>query len=324
VTNDICREILHGVPVATVVRENPIIGGFAVKSGVEFTVRKQPQYVFGFSYAPAAAQLDSAVRSSKFEVLERLFSTPSIHGSKLDHAVAAETWSRPPRAITSTRTSLRDICLQPGADSTGLSIQTDAKAGRAHAVSELLERHLLGCIWYENSINVARLSAELRVYGIFKLAHYTAVAQGKALPLVIAVVTSDRTGEGFVGSAFDEDPAQAKGRATTEALMLLDGHLQNDDGRTNSPRSSKRLKELASSGRDQLKQITATTSSVSREDFGDGDLIDLASSIFAESPIDVAQAEIRPGLFLSRARCKDAVTLPEWRRRRPSQPDPFC
>lgn len=320
---ELARVVMFGVPIGTFVRTSRALGAHCVKSAAQVTVRGgPPRTVFGFAFALDDASLDECVARSRFEVLERLFALPQLHGSRLAEPARVRRWGAELEPPPYTRGQL---CLQEGGDSTGMAIHTELDAGSHGAVAELLERHLLGELWYARSIQVAHVPELSSSRGEFWLDHFVA-SSPEPLPLVLAVVTGPGRELAFCGSALDPDVRRAAHKAAAEALMLLDGHLEGDRGGSNSPGSSHRLEELGHRGRRELEPLLHGRPSVGLDAVLREDLPRLAARVLGPAPVDVASVEVREGLHLCRAFCDAARPLP-WRRRArlPHQPvDPFC
>jgi hypothetical protein len=302
---------LHGVPLETHIRVSGSLPIRSVKSATEVRVGAARRTVMGFSLCLQGEALHGAVARSQYEVLERVFALPELYGAGLERPVWLRRWDQEGPARPATA---REVCQRPGGDSTGLAIHTCPQTSAQHAVMELLERHVLGQIWYARSL-APMVSCRESVSPNMEL-----VTLGVAgIPLVVVVARSTTEPWAFCGSALRLDPASARLAARREALMLVDGHLEADVG-VRGQRSTRRLAALSRNGAQLCAPLLQAPAG---ERAAHADAADLVRNVLGQAGVYVGTVQVRPGLYLSRACSDAAVTLPMWRSRQGIE-DPFC
>lgn len=208
------------IPLTTVLSSSKQSSGFFLaKSGISFKSREKNVSILGFGFNKIR---EKAKEASQFEALERLCAARTLHQNKNSFIGYSLKMPQKNRVFSPSEVLIGSMLTfgEKSADANGLGCHPDILQAINHAVLELLERHLLSNIWYENGfVSEIRELAEVREDG-WHVRFYTSCDFD--LPITIAIVTNAEMSVWALGSALRESFFHSIEHAKNEAFMLLE------------------------------------------------------------------------------------------------------
>lgn len=235
----------HQVPITTVVRRSSLPGlGFVAKSGVHLDAGDEHgATIMGFSCGPNVAR---AAAISRWEVVERAFATWALVADQCDDdgTVPGYRW---PDLAAHVRVPAHEATLggpdpEVAWDSTGLACGPSVEAAALHAICERVERFVVARVWYAD-YGLLPLGRPCLLEGGGVLHRYV-WAERPTIGFVMTVITDRPPGSLICGTAIRPSLERAAAKSDEEALMLLDSHLEGDDGHCDSDAMRAQLTSL--------------------------------------------------------------------------------
>ncbi|WP_188826806.1 YcaO-like family protein [Nocardia camponoti] len=203
---------------------------WGVKAGIRVTHSGQSRPVVGFS---CGEEPEAAWQRARSELFERLLTA----WLKMSWAEASFRESVAP----STAAAIESLI---GRDATGLAFHPDSSQARAHATFELMERHILGRIWYDD-LRIQPLESSPRWSAPnVETALYTTVRQVELGHFVLSSIYDKRNEIFVVGSAIRETMNEAAEHAWEEAAVMHDSQLNDSQSPYVRPQSRERHRSL--------------------------------------------------------------------------------
>jgi len=180
----------------------------------------QPLFIGGFSCKNNGEQAKTIAR---FEVAERTLATYYLSNPLLRdrdyplfsiHSGKNIDFIKPEKVLLGT-TSTGQI---NDTDAVGLGFHINKNDAINHSIFELLERHILGKIWYEKHplIQISEITLEKQDYIILDFT----IESEKILPFVMSVLFDKKCNLLCVGASFSTSILKAVEKARCEAIML--------------------------------------------------------------------------------------------------------
>jgi len=319
------------IPINTIVRQSKVDDRYYVaKSGVNFYNWQGIKGFFGGFYISENKEI--AIKVSKIEVLERLYALYDLNKQKLntDKFIKKLSW---PDLVHIGTVNPRDVLFGESPfgesnlrDASGLGASKDLISASIHAVFELLERHWLAKIWYEDAFLI-QIRPTLEVKENFCLNLYT-VDCPNPMPFVVACITSKDSTLFLCGSAVSNKLTDSIHKATMEAYLLLDSFLSGDKG-------------ICQSNKERLLSLQKKEFSLLRESFVkkkvrhiiDMDNFEMDNMLIQKltlgsiNNIFICPITEKADFCVVRAISQEALKLPEVRKRYNGHDipfDPFC
>lgn len=194
-----------------------VLGGFP---GVS-----KKYFIGGFS---CKKNLLEAEYVSRCEVAERLLATYNLSlkaNRDTQYILRSVISNQDVRFINADEVLLGPTLKNPknSKDAVGLGFHSTVKEAITHAVFELLERNILGKIWYE-ACPLIKLS-EVREDDIF-YSEFT-IKSTEALPFVMCVMHDRKCNFLCVGASFTNSIEHSREKSKAEAIMLAHNILNN-------------------------------------------------------------------------------------------------
>jgi len=239
------------VPIKTLLSSSKYSQGhFLAKSGICFKSMEKENYIYGFGFNEIS---EKAKKASQFEALERLYATRAFHQNIEHfegHSLEAPNKNKifhPSEVLISNLSTF----TTKSADANGLGCHYNIDQAINHAILELIERHLLAEIWYENgSVFEIKEKALIHQDG-WHIRFYTSFSSD--VPLAIAVLMNLDENVWVLGSAIRESLLQSIEHATNEAFMLLESTFL-EKGIAYSDDVEKRLSSLKDKNSSQARK----------------------------------------------------------------------
>jgi len=229
------------VPLKTIISSSAQSSGhFLAKSGIFVKSGQHNTYVYGFGFNEVK---ENAKRASQFEALERLWATYAFHQDKKNFIGYSLKTPNECRIFSPSQVLIGSVLTseEKSADANGLGCHPAIDQAVNHAVLELIERHLLAEIWYEDGLVFEiKEKALIREDG-WQVRFYTSL--GIDVPLAIAIVSNTDKSVWVLGSALRESLSQSSEHAKNEAFMLLESAFF-ENGTAYSKDIEKRLLSL--------------------------------------------------------------------------------
>jgi ribosomal protein S12 methylthiotransferase accessory factor YcaO len=187
---------------------------WGVKAGIRVTFDGENRPIVGFA---CGKELELARKKARSELLERLL-TVWIKTSWAEDSFRESV-------NPDTAAAIEDLI---GRDSTGLAFHPNLSQAEAHAKSELMERHILGRIWYDD-LRIRLLdSRHTRSARGVEAALYTTTQQVELGHFAMSSIYDDRNEVFVVGSAIRETAHEAAVHAWEEAVVMHDSQLNDN------------------------------------------------------------------------------------------------
>lgn len=320
------------IPIKTILNQSNFTPDFFLaKSGVCFKDHEGNNIrVNGFGFNRDKIK---ATKSSQFEVLEHLYALYSFQKKALSckESFTAYSWvNKNENKIFKTS----EVLIGPfpyevdkSADANGLGCHTIYNQAIDHSIFELIERHLLALVWYENELVVEIKNEKNIINNRFNIFHYTLFS--KQIPFVITILSDLEKGIWILGSALRHSFAEAMEHSTNEALMLLESTF-TENGNSYSEDSKKRLKLLRDKEFCLIRNEFFLKKNNGRKNF---DLYhqyntdEIVNQVLDEKSIWIIDLFINDSFSIVRALCTESKN-PRWLRRLTNQShipiDPLC
>lgn len=300
------------------------------KAVTQLTNWQGRQIVLG-GFAAGRDASDAAMRA-RAELCERVFALYDFQRDRVQSSNVFEV-ARWPDLQSRQAIDASQVLLGPfppggqGSDSTGLSWANDFEFACSHATLEILERHLLGEIWYQR-LPIARL--ETKAIGRHLVDLYT-ITDPTRLPFALAVLHNLRVTWLVCGSSLRLHLSDAVEHAIDEAIMLFDTISMPIRNSGLNAQTYKRVLSLANPTISLLRWhhiSSAALSVVPHVDLPvEFDLHGLVTTVLRkrESDVLVASLHSADNEHLVRAIIPNALQLSVLRASHPQAiPDPFC
>lgn len=320
------------IPIKTLVNQSVHTSGFFLaKSGVCFKdFNEQNVRVSGFGFNQ---DKNNAIKSSQYETLEHLYALYSFQKTALccEDNLTGLLWQNQDEKRVFT---LPEILIGPypyevskSADANGLGCHPSYNLAVDHSILELVERHLLSLIWYDNELIKEIKTNELKPDCTLTIRHYTLL--NRQVPFVITILSELEKGFWILGSALRVSFAEAIKHSTNEALMLLEGSgIEN--GLTYSDDAKMRLNLLKN------KEMSLFRSEFFSKKIKDESFVDLyrqykineiVNRVLENAPIWIVELYRNKDISVVRAICEECKN-PRWLRHKANQfnipLDPLC
>jgi hypothetical protein len=281
---------VHALPIKTMARKTLIPKGYYVgKAGIQFlNWQKEWEFLFGFSLCQDEQQ---AKQIAYYELLERLLARyeiqSKIRGNISDFtSVAWPSW-KPSKDVNPGVIFIgRNPFSQTGVEAAGLALRQTLDEAAEHAIFELLERHLCAKIWYTKDVSLIRVDPGI-TFEQYVINFYTTNASG--LPFVMAEVISEKCKTITFGHAIRRTFLEASHKARSEAFMLLDCLLHDDNGICSNERTKRRIfslrRDLALTRHDYLQNKVTSYESCFPE--GQFNCSQVVHKVLGESAISI-------------------------------------
>lgn len=220
-THDLALKILEN---SSIVYEKSIEPGYVIaRTGVlcKIPYKDTPVFIGGFS---CKSNESKAGEIARYESAERMLSTyyiAKISNPNLDFYCRCASSNDILSKVEPEKVILGPTLLKssPHKDAVGLSFHENIEKAKLHGIYEIVERSLLGKIWYE-SHKLIQIKSEKSLSGMFTIEYYT-VALDSLVPFVMAVaITSDGSCL-TVGASFSGSWEFSMEKAKSETIMLI-------------------------------------------------------------------------------------------------------
>lgn len=244
-TKNVLKTKIHNIPISTIIKKHPLDKSlFLAVSGSAYVDKNTKEIFYGYS---AMDDYELAVKISRNEVLERMFAMRTFDENKNEKYF--ETYLVNNNTKVST-ISKDDIFLRENSEhgfysnsASGLSLHVGLNEAVEHGLFEIIERDILGRIWYEDQFITNAFNNE-NLKDDFFIEYYTVVENN--IPFILSVVKSKNNNIIFCGSSVARSLSLAKEKARNEAMYLFYNYLSNNVkyGIGNNPDSLNRMKSL--------------------------------------------------------------------------------
>lgn len=288
-------------------------------TGVKLHYKDKCEVFYGHS---VSKDINRAVQSSKYEVLERIFCC--------DILMHTSTYNlyRYSNNIKIGHINREDISLRGVSDigATGLSCHKSICEAKEHGLYEVLERHILSSMWYGDLILHPIQINEPAGDGLTISSYSTAVPSN----FCISVLRNNDNTMFFSGSAISDEMEKSIEKSRNEAFMLINNYYNGE---------LHNLKGVRKSSAENIKRLVGLDAKIINEHFdlkvhfNDGSVIfkklDIESQLhaFGFSLNDASYAIVRDeeGFFITKSFLHNALSKECCRQERGHiLHDPFC
>lgn len=188
---------------------------FLVKARLEFIIDNIEITLVGSSFG---SEEDICIEKAKSEIIERFYSHKFIATNEF----YSSRQYIPIEINKIQKFRNNQVTLGNDIDATGLSFHTKENAEK-HAIKEIIERHWLSKVWYENEGLILIEHIHYQDYELMILA-----LDKYDIPFTIAAIINKGKKILFCGSSLKSNYLDSKNHSTNEAYMLYEGYLEQD------------------------------------------------------------------------------------------------
>jgi len=221
---------LTNIPLKTIVKQSTHIENhFLAKSGISFrNSDNQLAHVYGFG---SHSNKNKAMVASKFELLERLYATYDLHevSSPSSYKIFQgflHSDFKIKMEFDSSEVLLDAKMEENLTDANGLGCHHFFPLAVRHGLFEVIERHLLANIWY-NDYQLFSLGKSIILKKNLRLRYYCLANAN--IPLAIAILDKLEDGVWILGSCVRLPFRDALTHAKNEAVMLLESAISQNE-----------------------------------------------------------------------------------------------
>jgi YcaO cyclodehydratase, ATP-ad Mg2+-binding len=321
---------IHSLPIKVIIRNsiNPK-GYYLGKAGIQFTnYSGDKDFLFGFSINH---DKDVAKQVAIYELLERLLARYEIQYRIDEDFTRFQAFRWPDwKVVDCCSPGQLFIGKNPfcptGVEATGLGLRMTKEAAAEHAILELIERHICAKIWYTDELPLYEVCTNIKLEG-FEIYFYIISKQN--ITFAIAEIFSPQLEISLFGHAIRKTYEESFNKAFSEALMLLDCLLHNDNGQCSNQKTKERIISLKSdlSIKRHNYLHKKVTTKLQKEELSQNqfDCKNMVNWIFGNETISVVLLFQDNQFSVVRALSQKAKTLNEYRTSNHIEIlDPFC
>lgn len=265
-TSNMVKQILDKITNSKVITEKSIIGNYIIaKRGmhIRYPGSNNQYFIGGFSCRQKRTEAEMI---SQYELAERIlatyyFSNPNARDNH--YPVFSPTSHKILGNIDADNALLGPTIKNPAnkTDAVGLSYHAHLNNGIEHAINELIERHILGLIWYEKW-PIIKLSEN--IIDDYHIHHFTIRLSAK-IPFSMCIAFDRNLNFLCLGASLSVNPQQASDKAQSEAIMLATDIVNMNNFETIANKISKsrmlsqRDSQINLQRKKYLDEITETT-----------------------------------------------------------------
>lgn len=276
----------------------------------------------------------SAIRVSCYEIFERMLASRAFYSDD-EIAQGFSSYYLFSNQPTSKIIPAENVLIRGQSDklnkiisASGLGFNSSITHAISHATLELLERHILCKIWYDNW-HVHEIDSPEQLPEQYKISFFTV---DLGIPFVMALITCENNPIFFTGSSLSNNFYLAKLKARSEALHLLTnllfGKLESQFG--NPTESINIIKTLV--GEDAVKRLNFFNNKINKKllslDSSNISLLQICKNILLDpEKIEVIELKRWKDFRLVRVYTDEAWTKNKLRytfMKSNHVPDPFC